>query len=63
MNKSAIYYRRARNVRSGRRSLCCGTRLGLPDLPETSHPRLQKGILLSHQRGQRRMRVWTKHYG
>jgi hypothetical protein len=62
INHSSVEYRRIRNVRTGRRSLCCGGRDGLPDLSETALPRLQKGQLLSHERGQKRMRVWVKNY-
>jgi hypothetical protein len=60
MNKSAIGYRRLKNVRVGR-SADSGGR-GLPDLPETAHPRFQRGILLSNERGQQRMSTWTKLY-
>ena len=63
VNKSALTYRRTRNARVGRRSLCCGTLFGLPDLPETALPRLQERVLLSHRRGQKRMKRWTKNYG
>ncbi len=62
INHSSVVYRRLRNVRTGRRSPCCGGQNGLPDLSETAHPRLQRGKLLSHERGQKRMRVWVKNY-
>jgi len=62
VNKSSIAYRRLKNVQVGRSDRFGGNR-GLPDLPETTHPRLQRGILLSNERGQHRMSKWTKLYG
>lgn len=52
MLKTALEYRRLKYTRDNLREL--------PDLPETAVPRFQKGVLLSHRRGQRRMATWTK---
>jgi len=53
MSKSAIAYRRLKNVRD---KLRC-----LPDLRETSYPRYETHNTLSHRLGQKRMSRWSKY--
>jgi len=52
MLKTALEYRRLKYTRDNLRVL--------PDLPETAVPRFQKGVLLSHRRGQKRISTWAK---
>lgn len=58
MNKSALEFRRLHSIRDDGCGECTPKR---SDLAETSNPRYQQGISVSHIRGQQRMGRWVRY--
>jgi len=58
MKRSALEFRRLHNIRDDECGECAPKS---SDLAETSNPRYQKGITVSHTRGQQRMRRWVRY--
>lgn len=61
MKKTALEYRRLRNVRGDVGCDTGGCTSERSDLAETANPRYQQGITVSHTRGQQRMGRWVRY--